>query len=105
VASTKALIDDWTDSGLPREHSTRMALALDEHLDAKVVDKPTLRAEMNDLKRELAAETNDLKRELAAETNDLRRELAELKVWLLLRVMGLVVVQLGLFWAINRFAG
>jgi hypothetical protein len=75
VASTKKLIDDWTDAGLSREQATRMALALDDHLEAKVVDKTTLRA-----------------------------ELAELKNWLLLRVIGLVVLQLGVFWAISRFA-
>jgi len=34
----------------------------------------------------------------------LRAELAELKNWLLLRVIGLVVLQLGAFWAISRLA-
>lgn len=73
MASTKKLIEEWTDAGLPREQATRMALALDDHLEAKVVDKGTLRA-----------------------------ELAELKNWLILRVIGLVVLQLGVFWAITK---
>ncbi len=128
MASTRKRIDEWTEAGLPREQATRMVLALDEHASATAVDQATFRGEMDRLPVELRTEIKQLRTEVRAEIEQLRTQvraeieqlraevraeidklrsefdakLAALENRLMVRVVGLVVVQLGLFWAITK---
>lgn len=147
MASTRKLIEDWAEAGLPPEQATAMAIALADHLDSKVVDQATLKAETAsiraDLQVGLAGVRADLdsglagvraelesglagvradldsglargradldsglagiRAELQAGMATLRAELAALETRLMLRIVMILVVQVGVFWAISKF--
>ena len=55
MASTRKLIDEWTEAGLPREQATRMVHALDGYLVGRDVSRTATCAAFRELSADIDA--------------------------------------------------
>ena len=55
MTSTRKLIDEWTEAGLPREQATRLVHALDSYLVGKAVNRTTTCAAFRKLSADIDA--------------------------------------------------